>query len=68
MRHAIETGGRDDFPAVLAAIHATGALEHARRRARDEAGKAENAISQLPDSQYKKALLELAVFSVERSH
>jgi len=68
VRHAIETGGRDDFPAVFAAIHATGALDHALRCARDEAEKAKNAISQLPDSQYKKALLECAAFSVERSH
>ena len=37
VRHAIEKGGRDDFASVLAAIHATGALEETnawRRRRR----------------------------------
>jgi octaprenyl-diphosphate synthase len=53
---------------VLAAIHATGALDHARRCARDEANRAKDAILQLPDSQYRKTLLQLANFSVERNH
>ena len=34
VRKAIENGGREDFQAVLAAIRATGALEHATRQAR----------------------------------
>lgn len=68
VRHAIEGGGRDDFPAVLAAIRASNALEHTRSRAQEAANQAKAAISILPDSQYKKTLLELAVFAVERSH
>ncbi|MDR0234603.1 MAG: octaprenyl diphosphate synthase [Zoogloeaceae bacterium] len=68
VRHAIEHGGREDFPAVLAAIRASNALEHTRQRAREAAGKAKAAISVLPDSQYRKTLLELASFAVERSH
>ena len=34
VRQAIESGGRDDFQAVLAAIRATGALEHAKKQAK----------------------------------
>jgi len=66
VRKAIEEGGRDDFPVVLAAIHASGALDYARARAREEAEIARAAISALGDSNYKKALLKLTFFAVER--
>jgi octaprenyl-diphosphate synthase len=68
VRHAIETGGRSDFPIVLAAIRATGALAHARHAAQIESRQATTAITRLPDSQYKKALIELAAFAVDRTH
>lgn len=68
VRRAIETGGRDDFPLVLDAIRSSGALEHARGRAREAAEQAKMAISVLPDSNYKRSLLELAAFAVDRSH
>ena len=48
VRQAIENGGRDDFPAVLAAIRETGALEHARAQAKVEADLAANAIVAYP--------------------
>ncbi len=68
VRRAIEEGGRDDFPAVLAAIHATGALGHARRQAEREAGRARDAICGLGDTNYREALLQLTFFAVERNH
>lgn len=68
VRHAIEQGGRKDFPAVLDAIHQSGALDHARRRAQQEAWLAREAILPLGDSNYKKALLQLTFFAVERNH
>jgi octaprenyl-diphosphate synthase len=67
VRHAIESGGHDDFPNVLAAIHATGALEHAKRQATVEAELASAALEALPASQYKDSLLELCSFAVARS-
>jgi len=67
VRQAIENGGRDDFPAVLAAIRETGALEHARKQAKVEADLAANAIVALPASPYKDSLLELPLFAVARS-
>ena len=67
VRQAIENGGRDDFPAVLAAIRETGALEHARAQAKVEADLAANAILTLPASTYKDSLLELPLFAVARS-
>jgi len=68
VRKAIEEGGRDDFPAVLEAIHASGALDYARERATREAALARAAISALGDSNYKNALLQLTFFAVERNH
>jgi octaprenyl-diphosphate synthase len=67
VRHAIENGGRDDFPNVLAAIRETGALDHAKRQATVEAELASAALEALPASQYKDSLLELCSFAVARS-
>ena len=68
VRSAIENGGRDDFAAVLAAIQATGALEVTRAHARAEAARAIDAISGLPSSIYRDALIELSHFAVSRNH
>ncbi|MCO5761636.1 MAG: polyprenyl synthetase family protein, partial [Chromatiaceae bacterium] len=68
VRRAIEEGGRDDFVAVLDAIHATGALSHARRQAELEAERAREAIRSLRDTNYREALLQLSFFAVERNH
>lgn len=66
VRKAIVEGGRDGLEAVISAIHETGALDYARKAARAEADRAVAAISHLPDSVYRSALLELCVFAVER--
>lgn len=68
VRSAIENGGRDDFPAVLAAIHATGALEHTKKQAKAEADRAAAIINALSPSPYKDSLLELSAFAVARSY
>ncbi len=68
VRKAIEEGGRDDFPSVLDAIRNSGALDHARERAAQEASLARASIQCLGDSNYKKALLQLTLFAVERNH
>ena len=68
VRKAIEEGGRDDFPAVLDAIRNSGALDYARERATQEAELARASIQCLGDSNYKKALLQLTLFAVERNH
>jgi octaprenyl-diphosphate synthase len=66
VRKAIEGGGRDDFAAVLAAIRECGALDYARAAAQREAETARRAIDALPESDFKRSLLELASFSVTR--
>lgn len=68
VRSAIENGGRDDFAAVLASIKDTCALEETRRYAAAEAQLAIDAISTLPPSIFKDALLQLSDFAVRRNH
>jgi octaprenyl-diphosphate synthase len=68
VRGAIEHGGRDDFAAVLAAIQDSGALAETRRYAQAEAQRAIDAISVLPPSNIKDALLQLSDFAVRRKH
>jgi len=68
VRSAIARGGREDFRAVLDAIHDTGALEYARGKAREEADSARQAVVALPNSSYRDSLLELAAFAIERDY
>lgn len=69
VRRALEEeGGRDDFPAIIAAVIETGALEAARRVAADEVELAKRALDGLPATQYRNALIELADFAVERRY
>jgi len=66
VRHAIEEGGRDALPGVLAAIRATGALDETRRHAEAEARLALAAVAPLPASTFKDSLVQLASFAVAR--
>lgn len=68
IRHAIEQGGRENMAAVTKAIESTGAIEYTAQLAQDEARKAAEAISDMPDSPYKDALYALAKFSVNRTY
>jgi len=67
VRRAIAEGGREDFANVLEAIRACGALDYARVAAQREADAATRAIGVLPESEYKRSLLELASFAATRS-
>jgi octaprenyl-diphosphate synthase len=69
IRHAIEasaTGETIDIAEVLSAINASGALEYARAIAQRETDTAIAAISGFTDSRYKAALVQLALYAVER--
>jgi octaprenyl-diphosphate synthase len=68
IQSAMRVGGRGDFSGVRMLLETSGALEYARHVARKEAALARDAISSLPNSEYKESLLELAAFSVERNH
>jgi octaprenyl-diphosphate synthase len=68
IRHAIEEGGLDELPAVMRAVADTGALEHVRKIARNEADMGCAAIAHLPDSSHHQALRKLAEFAVHRNY
>lgn len=68
IRNAIAKGdGRDDLEAVLEALEQTGALAYCRERANQEAAKAIEALTPIPESQYKQALIALAYIAADRA-
>ena len=68
IRAAIEEGGLAQMEEVMDAIESTGSITYTARRAEDEASRATAALTAIPDSPYKQALLDLAHFSAHRSH
>ncbi|WGE64673.1 octaprenyl diphosphate synthase [Actinobacillus equuli] len=69
IRSAIENGGeREQIPAVLEIMAEHQSLEYAMTRAKQEAQKAVDALTVLPESEYKQALISLAYLSVDRSY
>jgi octaprenyl-diphosphate synthase len=68
VRSALEQGGRDRFGEIMQAVQITGALEAAMAVARAEAASAARALSALPHTQYRDALIELSEFAVTRRH
>jgi octaprenyl-diphosphate synthase len=68
VRACIEQGDEQHFEVILAAITSSGALDYTRREAEIAAKRAADAVADLPESQYKDALLQLCVFAVDRNH
>ncbi|RXJ73326.1 octaprenyl diphosphate synthase [Veronia nyctiphanis] len=67
IREAIEQGnGLDKLEAILACMDEVGSLDYSRQRAEEESQKAINALSTLPESDYKVALVALAKIAVDR--
>ncbi len=66
IRNAIKQGDASRFDEILTIVQSTGALDHARQQAEAEAQLASGALSKIPDSKYKTALLELSAFAVSR--
>jgi octaprenyl-diphosphate synthase len=68
IRDAIEQGnGMEYLSDILTTINQTGALAYTQKKAADEADKAINALSILPESDYKQALISLAHIAANRS-
>jgi len=68
IRNAIEHGnGMEYLEDILSAMKQTGALVYTQKKAEIEADKAINALSILPESNYKKALISLAHIAANRS-
>lgn len=68
VRKAIEDGGLDYLEPVMQAIKETGAIEYTEKTAKNEADLAIQQLDHLPESDYKKALQDLARYSVDRSY
>ncbi len=66
IRNAIQHGGLDELPAVLAAVKATDALDYVRKLAENEARLGVDGIAHLPNSTNKQVLIDLAEFAVKR--
>lgn len=66
IRRAISNKSGDNFSDILDVIRTTGGLEYSLKQAEEEANLAKTALVNLPASQYKKVMLELADFSVSR--
>ena len=60
--------GDGDFAAVAEIVQARGSLGYARARAQREAQIAQEALAVLSPSPYRRALIDLARFAVERDH
>ena len=67
VRTAIEQGEVQRLPEIIEIVRSTGALEATRDVARAEVARACAALSVLPASQYREALLHLCAQSTERS-
>jgi len=65
---AIRSGGLEKINEVIAIIESTGSLAYTSQRASAEAEKAKQALSPLPQSAYKDAMMILADFSVQRAY
>ena len=65
---AIKTGNRDVFNDVYAVVKRTQAITYTEQRADEEAQKAIDALTILPESDYKNALILLAKFAVQRNY
>jgi octaprenyl-diphosphate synthase len=66
IRNAILNGGLDQLQQITSIIDATGALQYTAKRAQEAADSAVAAISSIPDSEYKQALITIAEYSVHR--
>ena len=68
IRNAIEQGSLANMPEILDAVDQTNAGDYVIKLAEQEASKACRAIDHFDESEYKKTLIQLAEFAVERRY
>ena len=66
IREAIEDDGIEKLDEIRAIIEATGALQYTAAQAQEAADLAIDALSGIPSSDYKEALITIADFAVKR--
>jgi len=68
VREALEQGTREAFPEIIKVVKETGAMEVAMVAAEAEVVEANKSLAAIEDSQYKDALIQLAVFATARRY
>jgi len=68
IRNAIKQGGLEHIDAITTIIRDTDALHYTMQQARSESELAKSAIDPLPSNEYKRALIFLTDYAVERSY
>lgn len=68
IRNAIEQGGLNDLEKIMAIVKSTNAIEYTYQAAEAAVKKAIDALTPLPDTAFKTALIELAKLSLNRSN
>ena len=68
IKQAIKNGGLDQLEAITAAVQNSGALDYTLKAAHHQSDMAKEALSGVPDSIYKDALVALADLAVNRDH
>lgn len=66
IRRSITTGGTNELDRVIEIVQQSGALDYCRQRAIEETDAALAALTQLPESPYRKALQNLAQLALHR--
>jgi octaprenyl-diphosphate synthase len=66
IRAAILEGGLGQMDQIQEIIHSTGALEYTIRKARNAANSAIARLDDIPDSEYRQALMSLARLAIQR--
>ncbi len=67
VRNAIISGAVEQIDEVRQAIESTESITYTARRAEEQATLATQSVDTMPDSPFKQALLDLALYSVQRS-
>lgn len=66
IRNAIIEGGLDQLDRITAIIKTTGALQYTADKAREAVELAKTSLADVPESEYKQALLDIAELSIQR--
>lgn len=66
VRNAIIHGDADQLNQIIVAVHETGGIEASLKKAAEEIERGCQALSILPDNEYKRALIDFAYESVKR--
>lgn len=68
VKQAIINSSLDKLQQIVDIVQRRGGLEYTQQCAQDHINKAKQAIGQLPDTEFRSAMEDLADFAIERTH